>query len=76
MSFRHSLLFIALTAAVAVPNPNNFIPSHLDVYRSVAASLPMTITLWAGGSTSGSSRNLDVGLHPNYRLIDQDCAAS
>lgn len=53
MSFRHSLLFIALAAAVAVPNPNNFIPSHLDAYPSVAPSLPMNITLWAGGVLLG-----------------------
>ena len=54
MSFRHSLVFIALTAAVAVPNPNNFIPSHLDGYPSVAPSLPITITLWAGGVLLGA----------------------
>ena len=49
MSFRHSLLFIALTVAVAVPNPNNYIPSPLDAYPAVAPSLPITITLWVGG---------------------------
>ena len=53
MLFRHSVLFIALAAAVAVPNPNNFIPSHLDAYPSVAPSLPITITLWAGGVLLG-----------------------
>ena len=52
-SFRHSLLFIALTVAVAVPNPNNYIPSPLDAYPAVAPSLPITITLWAGGILLG-----------------------
>ena len=53
ISFRHSVPFIALTAAVAVPNPNNFIPSHLDAYPTVAPSLLITITLWAGGVLLG-----------------------
>ena len=53
MSFRHSVLFIALTSAVAVPNPNNFIPSHLDAYPSVEPSPSITITLWAGGVLLG-----------------------
>ena len=53
MSFRYSALFIALTSAVAVPSPNNFIPSHLDAYSSMEPSLPITITLWAGGVLLG-----------------------
>ena len=55
MSFRHSLLFIALTAAVAVPNPNNFIfiPSHIDVYSSVGPSPAMSGTLWVGAGLLG-----------------------
>lgn len=52
-SFRHSLVFIALTAAVAVPNPNNFIPSPLDSYPSVAPSFTMQVTLWVGGVLLG-----------------------
>ena len=53
ISFRHSLLFIALTSAVAVPNPNNFIPSHLDAYPSVGPSLTIAIALWAGAVLLG-----------------------
>ena len=53
ISFRYSALFIALTTAVAVPNTNNFIPSQLYTYPSVAPSLPITITLWAGGVLLG-----------------------
>ena len=52
-SFRHSLVFIALTAAVAVPNPNNFIPSPLGGYPSVEPSLTMQVTLWVGGVLLG-----------------------
>ena len=46
MSFRHSLLFIALTAVV--PSSASFTLSQLHTDPSLAPSLPLYIALWVG----------------------------
>ena len=50
-SFRHSLVFIALT--MAVPSSVSLIPSQFHTDPSIAPSLPMYITLWVGGVLQG-----------------------